>query len=605
MASTFRSSVIFLVVGAANALDVARGGSLVVVPGPKNIAVDLPTSRSSLLSVEAGGLPAMYHYRRPDGDLPEIYHEKTRGVRHHPVLNTTQSDTDHVLLPISLPMRCVINLITQFFLVYALLFVVQALAVLGVHRAVNVQKSLIIVAETVYFVPMLCVLFVATRMRSVQLARGVSTDVVDLPQLWVRVSMVICTWTMAVLTVITFVGTLVWGASWKAWARNGQLGPGGRVTLMLFHVATGIIYVAIILVCIGLTFMPAPYEKWGMAGGPPLGGANACTVTLTLLYFAVYLAFGFVKVRNEMSRESGLPGSHEPYRPEQEMLKAATMSVAFAPMLCILFISVEFRAAHDGSRRGDTPVWMKICFLLCTCSVLAQTLLAFMQRTEQDIIIHEGGVTNVTSERSSRRKRGELFHNFRVVAAACMYIGIAAILLGFVLMTGLGSLPMPTPFKCIIALSALYFAVYLMLLWVLTLQKRSDSAALAAVRTFLEYPARESVSFCPIFCILFLGTFMRTLPMTYLIHENHWSEVVECIATVCIFILAVSRIDSVVMSTGTIKSRVTTGCILLRWVCLLVLYVLAITMVVHLVLVSPSLAFQSWLKNGTPEGARK
>lgn len=529
-------------------------------------------------------MPEVRHYKAPGGGYrktsPLFKKEKAWG-------RLSEAGLGSLAPRVSTALRCIINLVTQFFVVYALLFLVQTLNYFRVIRRESEQKALVTVAETVYFVPMLCVLFLATRMRAVQLARGRDTEKYNLPQWWVRDSMAICSWAVLALTIIAFASAMAWGDMWEAAARSGSLGQGPRFMLNAKNVALTVVYASFSLVCIGLVFMPAPVHLWGESGGPIVSPTILCTVLLSVLYFAVYLALAFAKAWNEM----GFGGPPQRFGPAQELLKTATMTVAFAPMLCVLFISVRLRAAQMyDSERGDPPVWMQAAFYVCAFSVVAQTLMAFATRGSQDIIVHEGGHIDVIA--GKRPGKGVIaLEGAGLVAKVCLYTAVTAVLVGFLLMGGGDSPPMPVSLECVLVLTALYFAVYFAIWVVLALQRHQDSERLAAARAFLENRARESVSFCPMFCILHVGALMRALQITGGAGApGGWCQDVQCVATACIFVLTAARLDTAMPPSKLVPQRLTSVCAAVHHTSLCVLYACAIALVVFMAVMTPEQA---------------
>merc|ERR1719247_2225039 len=107
--------------------------------------------------------------------------EHPDGAEHTPALSPT--------------MQCVLNLAFQYFLIYALLWVFltvedflgQSTYLTDAKNAINSAKS------TVQFAPMLTVLFIATRMRALQM-----TDNKGAPQGWVQDGMYLATWSIMI-----------------------------------------------------------------------------------------------------------------------------------------------------------------------------------------------------------------------------------------------------------------------------------------------------------------------------------------------------------------------------------------------------------------------
>jgi hypothetical protein len=503
-------------------------------------------------------------------------------------------------------MRCIISLITQFFVVYSLVFIVQSLNQLGIIPGDGEQSSLVMVTETVFFAPMLCILFLAARMRAVQLTHG-QAEKYDLPQWWLKAGMVTCTWAVLALTILAFLCTVLYGDRYEK-ARSQSLGCTGRFLFAGRSLTMCIIYVSFTVVCIGICIMQAPPDLWIEEGGAPESPAVFCTAFLSVIYFAVYLALACTRA----SEDAGLLGSPQRVRPAHKLLKTATVTVASAPMLCVLFIAVRLRATQLQRWQGDPQYWVQISFYFCTFSVFVQTLLAATGATlggQDTLDVKE--YPDGTRESSARTQTME---TVRLAAVACLYIGVAVVMFGMFTMEpqdGRLSVPLPSVLRSVLILTALYFAVYFAFWVVLTAQRlRSDgpsssssSAAggpaifggferepdqFSAFRLFLERRARQAVRFCPILCILFLATMMRATQTTGTIGEislDGWCEDFQRLATLCIILLTFARIDTAFVPKA--PPLVTSLCTAFQYLCLIVLYASAIGVVVALVTMPP------------------
>merc|ERR1719305_30565 len=61
--------------------------------------------------------------------------------------------------------------------------------------------------------------------------------------------------------------------------------------------------------------------------------------------------------------------------PIQKILQTATLTVAFAPMLAILFLAYRMRVTQLTKGKGNPPEWAQICMYFCTYAVLLMTLI--------------------------------------------------------------------------------------------------------------------------------------------------------------------------------------------------------------------------------------
>merc|ERR1719159_1302669 len=60
--------------------------------------------------------------------------------------------------------------------------------------------------------------------------------------------------------------------------------------------------------------------------------------------------------------------------PIQKILQTATLTVAFAPMLAILFLAYRLRVNQLTKNKGDPPEWAQVCMYFCTYAVVLMTL---------------------------------------------------------------------------------------------------------------------------------------------------------------------------------------------------------------------------------------
>merc|ERR1719409_1294942 len=116
-------------------------------------------------------------------------------------------------------MICVVTLITLFFIVSTGLFICQTVNSFLNKMWDKEEKCLIAAKETVMFAPMLCVLFIATRMRALMLTKG-RPEEYDLPQLWVKIAMQVCVWSTVAQTILALVCAAIYGEDWEDMAKR-------------------------------------------------------------------------------------------------------------------------------------------------------------------------------------------------------------------------------------------------------------------------------------------------------------------------------------------------------------------------------------------------
>merc|ERR1719421_846583 len=60
--------------------------------------------------------------------------------------------------------------------------------------------------------------------------------------------------------------------------------------------------------------------------------------------------------------------------PVQKILLTAALTVAFAPMLSVLFLAYRLRVNQLTKNQGNPPKWGQVCMYFCTYAVLLMTL---------------------------------------------------------------------------------------------------------------------------------------------------------------------------------------------------------------------------------------
>lgn len=116
---------------------------------------------------------------------------------------------------------------------------------------------------------------------------------------------------------------------------------------------------------------------------------------------------------------------------------------------------------------------------------------------------------------------------------------------------------------------------------------------LSVVKTFLAVRVKDAVSFCPMFCILFLGALVRARQLG----NGHpdaspqpWCMKVEFVATATIIVLTIARVDAILPPHWYMLAN---ACSMLQYLCLSVLYCSAIAVVVALFIMTPESALDS------------
>merc|ERR1719456_1463577 len=94
-----------------------------------------------------------------------------------------------------------------------------------------------------------------------------------------------------------------------------------------------------------------------------------CMVSLTIQFMVVYTSLAVCRMAADAF---GLKYENLPI---QKILETACYTVAYAPMLAILFLAFRMRVNQLTKNKGNPPVWAQICMYFCTYAVLLMTLI--------------------------------------------------------------------------------------------------------------------------------------------------------------------------------------------------------------------------------------
>jgi len=503
--------------------------------------------------------------------------------------------------PVSMTMKCIIFLTVQFFIVYSALAIVQTINRVKTTALPRLERNLVGVSKTLYFIPMLCVLFLATRMRAIQLSQGM-TERYDLPQWWVKQAMLACSIAVCLQTVLAAVyyALLEKAPDAVKGGNPSRLEKALNFTRWVIIVA---LYLGFMVVCIGVCTMNAPEEIWGEEGGPKVSPAVFSTIFLATLYFGIHFCIELVKTLDDFLTPEGK--RFGVLAPQTLFLREAADTVDIAPMLCILFLSARLRALQLDPKTGNPAAWAQTFFYVSSFSILGLALLCVV---EACLLQKEGFYTAGQEEpspgaRPSAQVKAAEFS--RTMLMFLLYLGATVVILSmFMQKRKDGATPsIPPSIKCVMILTTTYFIVYTAL-WITTSLKKlrmpmAASAFMTNLSNFLEKRAKEAIDFCPMLCILFLGTFMRALQITGgRGAPQRWAQTFMYIATMALILMTVSRLDYLVFppvpegTAGTKPARPKTMAFFfaLQHLCLLLVHISVVAIIIALFTMTPETA---------------
>merc|ERR1719185_14805 len=246
--------------------------------------------------------------------------------------------------------------------------------------------------------------------------------------------------------------------------------------------------------------------------------AMQCVISLTIQFMIIYTALAICR----MAADSfGLKYDNVPI---QKILQTATLTVAFAPMLAILFLAYRMRVNQLTKNKGDPPDWAKVCMYFCTYAVLLMTLVVCV------IPLFTGETINVDPKTGEIPDGVEPFKNqicaiaftvLKYIVLIMLYLGALGVVYGIItFVPPAGTWPEGKKFpvapavQCTMILAAQFFIVYsgiqVARSWTqfTGLMPNFTSKVENALLT-----ATASMNFAPILAVLFIAARMRALNM--------------------------------------------------------------------------------------------
>merc|ERR1719453_2617814 len=193
---------------------------------------------------------------------------------------------------------------------------------------------------------------------------------------------------------------------------------------------------------VGVAYSIFTFEAPGGAAATlPVSPTVSCVVNLCVQYFLIFLALNIMVTMTELS---GGSVRLEEYR-MFAALNAAKATVAFAPMLSILFVTTRMYALLITDKKGAPQAWVQDGMFLATWSLLISFLMCLatgliMDEVETD---EDGNVVN----KFSNKYVAMAVTGVRYLTMLLLYGGICMVIVGLFTMTpenanGRGSIPM-------------------------------------------------------------------------------------------------------------------------------------------------------------------
>merc|ERR1719160_222321 len=354
-------------------------------------------------------------------------------------------------------------------------------------------------------------------MRVLQLTKGTGN-----PQDWVRMSMQAVTYSILANTLLVMIIPFVTAKEVKTDPETGVMENDGanpfesKVMQVVFNVMRYAVFLGLYVgfgaVCVGVFLFKPPADVWN-GPIPPVSPAVACTMILSVTFFLIYF---LVAVSRTYSQFSG--GNLSTSRFETVMLRAAD-TLAFAPMLSVLFLGARMRALQMDPVSGNPQRWAQNCFYACTYVLITQTAIAAIGPLVLSTPIKKGRIEGDFVPQVESNTLGKCLTVFRFLLMFTLYSCTFAVVCSvFTIEHPDGkelTPPLSPTMQCVLNLAFQYFIIYLLLWIYYTIEDLSgvELTMLATAKDALE-SAKATVQFAPMLSVLFVMTRMRALQIT-------------------------------------------------------------------------------------------
>jgi len=252
--------------------------------------------------------------------------------------------------------------------------------------------------------------------------------------------------------------------------------------------------------------------------------AMQCVISLTIQFMIVYTALAICR----MAADSfGLKYDNVPI---QKILQTATLTVAFAPMLSILFLAYRMRVNQLTKNKGDPPTWAQVCMYFCTYAVLLMTLIVCV------IPLFTGETIGVDPQTGQIPDDVEPFKSqacaiaftaLKYIILLMLYVGSLGVVYGIItFVPPAGTWPEGKKFpvapavQCTMILACQFFCVYggiqVARSWTQFTGMLMEGGIMPNFTSKVEnalMTATKSMNFAPMLAVLFIGARMRALNM--------------------------------------------------------------------------------------------
>jgi len=356
---------------------------------------------------------------------------------------------------VSPAVQCTMTMSILFFVVYLLVAVTKScIELIGTSPFLEKLEGTLTLAKfTVNLTPMLCVLFLAARMRALQI-----DPLEGKPQTWAQACFYLCTFSILVQVLLVVVMPFLMDCKCERGMTEGDIvftvntdgmaettGAGVEIcTTALRYGALFATYIGFTVVVISIVLIKNQTDP---SLTPGISPAMTSVITLNVCYLSIYLGlFVCVTIKQFTTQISSAAEDLHKYMGLTRLIDifdGVQKIVMFAPMMCALFIGTRMRALQlargkDGSvpLNAGPPTWVQSMMILATYSVVLQLIfgatIPLALGTPVPLVDEHG---QVKAPEDSGKTLAVLLEAFRYLCMMGMYGGVIAIIVGVYHMT--------------------------------------------------------------------------------------------------------------------------------------------------------------------------
>jgi len=224
------------------------------------------------------------------------------------------------------------------------------------------ETALLAATAAMNFAPMLSILFLAARMRALQM-----DPVNGSPQSWAQACFYMCAYAVMFQTIFSVAIPIVMGGTVKKGSTEGDMvyevsnKPIGMCLTACRYIIMLSIYIGFTAVVVSIFTLEHPD---GAQYTPPISPTVQCVLNLTFQFFFIYLmVWACISLREWTNMEWPLLTN---------TMESCMGTVAFCPMLAILFVGTRMRALQMTNNKGAPQGWAQDGMYLATWSIFVQ-----------------------------------------------------------------------------------------------------------------------------------------------------------------------------------------------------------------------------------------